>query len=92
MAERVVQHPAVAGDAGLQPVHELEQTVEDRLPEHREMLVMMVERADAPARHDAQEHPRQENHRRVDESVHGDVAREEQRNEGDGQTVFGVAE
>src|SRR3954454_22098796 len=92
MAERVMEHPAVADDAGLEAVHQLEEPVQDRLLEHREVLVMMVEGADGSARDEPDDHPENEPGRGVDQREREDVTGEEGGDQRDGKAVLAMAE
>lgn len=78
MTEGMVQDPRVARDARLQSVHLLEKPIEPRRLECRDMLVMVIERADAPFGKYADERPRNQRHDVIDERVHHNVQAEEQ--------------
>jgi hypothetical protein len=78
MTKRMVQNPSVARDAGLQRVHLLEQSIEPCRFERRDVLVMVIEGANAAFREYADERPRNQRYDVIDKRVHQDVAEEDQ--------------
>lgn len=78
MTEGMVQDPRVARDARLQRIHLLEDAIEPRRLEGRDVLVVMIESADAPFREYADERPGNQRHDVIDERIHQDIAAEDQ--------------
>jgi hypothetical protein len=69
VAQRVVQHPRLARDARLQHVDELEESIHPRVVEGRDVLVVVVERADAGFGQHADQRVREHQEPVVDEQV-----------------------
>jgi hypothetical protein len=78
MTKRMVQNPSVARDAGLQRVHLFEQSIEQCRLERRDVLMVVIEGANAAFREYADERPRNQRYDVIDKCVHQDVAEEDQ--------------
>jgi hypothetical protein len=89
--KRMVQHPRITRDARLQRIHLLEQTVEPRRFECRDVLMMMIECANASFGEDADERPPDERPYIVNECIGQQIATEHQRKTEDWQSVLSIS-
>jgi len=78
MTKGMVQDPSVARDTRLQRVHLLEHPIEQCRLERRDVLMMVIEGANAAFREYADERPRNQRYDVIDKRIHQDVAEEEQ--------------
>ena len=91
MAQRMMQHPRVARDARLQCIHLLEQPIEPRRLECRDVLMVMIKRANAAFGEDTEERPTNQRPHVVDERVHEEIATEHQRKAEDGKPILPIS-
>lgn len=89
--KRMMQHPRVARDARLQRVHLLEHAVEPRRFKCRDVLMVMVKRANTSLGKDAQKRPRDKRPYVVDECIGQEIAAEHQGKAKNRQTVLAIS-
>jgi hypothetical protein len=91
MTKGMVQDPCVGRNARLQRVHLLEHAIEQCRLEGRDMLVMVIEGANAAFREYADERPRNQRDDVIDKRIHQDVAEEEQRKAEDWKPILSIS-
>ena len=89
--KRMMQHPRVARDARLQRVHLLEHAVEPRRFECRDVLMVMVKRANTSLGKDAEQRPRNKRPYIVNECISQEIAAEHQGKAKNRQTVLAIS-
>ncbi len=89
--ERMVQNPRITRDARLQRIHLLEQTVEPRRFECRDVLMVMAKGAHASLGEDAKERPSNERPYVVYECIGQEIAAEHQGKAENRQTVLAIS-
>lgn len=91
MPKRMVQHPCIGRDPGLKRIHLLEHAIEPCRFERRDMLMMMVERANAALWKDTHDRPSDQCPHIVDECIHHEIAAEEQGKAKHGKSVLPIS-
>ena len=87
-----MEHPDVRRDSRMEGVDDLEQPVQDPLPKGRNVLMMVVPGRNERFYEEPEQHPREEDSKRLGCKKHEKIEHEKKRDEENGNPVGLIAE